>query len=74
MIQKSLLQTWGFCAPCAAWFAIPSDTVRALVAARCPGCEGSPERLEQRHGDLVISLDVDEVSGGTPDAPLSGVA
>jgi hypothetical protein len=56
--QEAVLDTWGFCAPCVAWFGIPSDTIRALAAATCPHCDAPPERLEQRLGDLVIALDV----------------
>lgn len=71
-MQKQTVEIWARCAPCATWSVVPSDTVHALVTTRCHVCGASPERLEQRLGDLVIELDVD--GGRSPDTPLQGVA
>jgi sarcosine oxidase delta subunit len=64
------MEIWGHCRRCDAWFAVPSDTVSALVATRCD-CGQPPERFEQRLGELVIELDV--TGGRRPDTPLQGV-
>ena len=75
MMQEQLMETWGYCADCAQWFWIPSDTVRAFMSALCPCCDARPQRLEQRQGDLVISLDVDAaMAGGAAGPSLTGVS
>jgi hypothetical protein len=71
-MQESNMEIWGHCHPCDLWFAVPSDTVQALVATRCGHCGSAPAAFEQRLGDLVISLDV--TGGRSPDTPLQGVA
>ena len=71
-MQEQNVEIWAHCAPCTTWFAVPSDTVHALVTTRCQLCGAVPERLEQRLGNLVIMLDVE--GGRSPETPLQGVA
>jgi hypothetical protein len=48
----------GHCGGCAQWFAIPSDTVQAMMQTPCPSCAGTPNQIEQRCGDLRIAIDI----------------